>query len=153
MLLRTVGELHDARPNPLAEQLVGHFESERNYGAAIIEHEAVIDAIASRSPEAARAAMASHLASSLDRLTATPLHREHPQRAAACRTRARPAPASHHPEARRTMSLTCRIHGAKDLRLNDHRAATLGLHDSAARACSHTCGARSCGARSCGTDT
>ena len=30
VLLRIVGELHDARPNPLAEQLVGHFESERN---------------------------------------------------------------------------------------------------------------------------
>ena len=30
VLLRIVGELHDARPNPLAEQLVGHFESERS---------------------------------------------------------------------------------------------------------------------------
>ena len=30
VLLRTVGELYDARHNPLAEQLVGHFESERS---------------------------------------------------------------------------------------------------------------------------
>ena len=70
VLLRIVGELHDAHHNPLAEQLVGHFETERSWRAAIIEHQAVIDAIASHSPEAARAAMASHLASSHDRYTA-----------------------------------------------------------------------------------
>ena len=48
MLLSTVGELHDARHNPFAEQLVGHSETERSWRAAIIGHQAVIDAIASR---------------------------------------------------------------------------------------------------------
>ena len=70
VLLRIIGELHDERHNPLAEQLVGHFETERSWRAAIVEHLAVIDAIASRSPEAARAAMASHLLNSHDRYTA-----------------------------------------------------------------------------------
>jgi DNA-binding FadR family transcriptional regulator len=71
VLVRIVGELHDARHNPLAEQLIGHFETERSWRAAIVEHLAVIEAIASRSPEAARDAMAAHLTNSHDRYTAS----------------------------------------------------------------------------------
>ncbi|KQW39014.1 FadR/GntR family transcriptional regulator [Rhizobacter sp. Root404] len=71
VLVRIVGELHDERHNPLAEQLISHFETERSWRAAIDEHLAVIDAIASRSPEAARSAMATHLQNSHDRYTAS----------------------------------------------------------------------------------
>ena len=71
VLVRIVGELHDERHNPLAEQLINHFETERSWRAAIVEHLAVIEAIASRSPEAARAAMATHLTNSHDRYTAS----------------------------------------------------------------------------------
>jgi GntR family transcriptional regulator, transcriptional repressor for pyruvate dehydrogenase complex len=84
VLARIVGELHDARHNPLAEQLIGHFETERSWRAAIVEHLAVIEAIASRSPEAAHAAMAAHLTNSHDRYTASIGH--------ARRARAHPAP-------------------------------------------------------------
>lgn len=71
VLVRIVGELHDERHNPLAEQLVSHFETARSWRAAIAEHLAVIEAIASRSPDAARAAMSAHLSSSHDRYTAS----------------------------------------------------------------------------------
>ncbi len=71
VLMRIVGELHDARHNPLAEQLISHFETERSWRAAIVEHLAVIEAIASRSPDAARSAMAAHLTNSHDRYTAS----------------------------------------------------------------------------------
>lgn len=92
VLVRIVGELHDERHNPLAEQLVSHFETERSWRAAIVEHLAVIDAIASRSPEAAHAAMAAHLMNSHDRYTgsianATPADAP----ASGPRKRARPA--------------------------------------------------------------
>jgi DNA-binding FadR family transcriptional regulator len=70
VLERIVGELFDERRNPLFEQLGSHFETALSWSAAIAEHQAVIAAIASRSPEAARAAMAAHLANSHDRFTA-----------------------------------------------------------------------------------
>ena len=53
---------------------MNHFETERSWRAAIVEHLAVIDAIASRSPEAARAAMSAHLSNSHDRFTASITH-------------------------------------------------------------------------------
>ena len=71
VLVRIVGDLHDERHNPLADQLISHFETERSWRAAIVEHLAVIEAIASRSPEAARTAMAAHLQNSHDRYTAS----------------------------------------------------------------------------------
>ena len=71
VLERIVGELYDERHNPIGEQLGSHFESARSWTAAIAEHEAVIEAIASRSPEAAGAAMSAHLAASHDRFTAS----------------------------------------------------------------------------------
>ena len=71
VLLRVVTELFDERHSPLFQQLGSHFETARSWAIAIAEHLAVVDAIASRSPEAARAAMAHHLASSHDRFTAS----------------------------------------------------------------------------------
>ena len=67
VLLRLVGELFDERHNPLFEQLGSHFENPRSWAAAIAEHRAVLDAIVHQSPQAAREAMALHLARSHDR--------------------------------------------------------------------------------------
>lgn len=69
VLQRIVGELFDERRGPLYEQLGSHFETSQSWTVAIAEHHAVIDAIASRSPQAAREAMATHLARSHDRFT------------------------------------------------------------------------------------
>ena len=74
VLQRVVTELFDERHNPLFEQLGSHFETARSWTTAIAEHAAVITAIASRSPEAARAAMAAHLSNSHDRFTANITH-------------------------------------------------------------------------------
>ena len=71
VLLRLVSELFDERHNPLFEQLGSHFETERTWAAAIAEHGAIVDAIAAKSPEAARDAMALHLSRSHDRFTAS----------------------------------------------------------------------------------
>jgi GntR family transcriptional regulator, transcriptional repressor for pyruvate dehydrogenase complex len=71
VLLRLVSELFDERANPLYEQLGSHFENERSWAEAIDEHCAVVDAIAARSPAAAREAMALHLSRSHDRFTAS----------------------------------------------------------------------------------
>jgi GntR family transcriptional repressor for pyruvate dehydrogenase complex len=70
VLLRIVTELHDERHNPLFEQFGNHFENARSWGIAIDEHRAVVDAIASRSPQAAREAMSQHLHNSHARFTA-----------------------------------------------------------------------------------
>jgi GntR family transcriptional regulator, transcriptional repressor for pyruvate dehydrogenase complex len=70
VLLRVVSGLFDERHNPLFEQLGSHFETARSWAAAIEEHRAVVDAIAHRSPQRAREAMARHLALSHDRFMA-----------------------------------------------------------------------------------
>ena len=70
VLLRVVSELFDERRNPLFEQLGSHFETATSWAAAIAEHGKVIDAIAARSAQAARDAMAQHLSNSHDRFTA-----------------------------------------------------------------------------------
>jgi len=70
VLLRVVGELFDERHNPLFAQLGSHFENARSWGIAIGEHRTVVDAIARQSPQAAREAMAMHLANSHERFMA-----------------------------------------------------------------------------------
>ncbi len=70
VLLRVVGELYDERHNPLHARLGSHFETPDSWAAAIAEHRAIVEAIARRAPQSARAAMARHLARSHDRLTA-----------------------------------------------------------------------------------
>ena len=74
VLARIVGELFDERHNPLSEQLGSHFETAGSWASAIAEHTAVVDAIASRSDAAARAAMAAHLSNSHDRFTVSIAH-------------------------------------------------------------------------------
>ncbi|CAG9180686.1 FadR/GntR family transcriptional regulator [Cupriavidus pampae] len=61
VLARLVAELFDERQNPLWAQFGNHFENAQSWHAAIAEHRAVVTAIASGSPEAARAAMCEHL--------------------------------------------------------------------------------------------
>ena len=70
VLLRVVSELFDERRNPLFEQLGSHFETATSWAAAIAEHTHVVDAIAAKSPQAARDAMSLHLSNSHDRFTA-----------------------------------------------------------------------------------
>jgi DNA-binding FadR family transcriptional regulator len=71
VLLRVVGELWDERGNPLFTQLGSHFETASSWSLAIVEHRAVVDAIASGNADAAREAMSTHLARSHDRFTAS----------------------------------------------------------------------------------
>lgn len=70
VLLRLVCELFDERHNPLFEQLGSHFETAASWAAAIAEHRDIAEAIAERSPDAARRAMTQHLTRSHDRFTA-----------------------------------------------------------------------------------
>lgn len=70
-LLRTVGELYDERNNPLFEQMGHHFENEKSWRKAIVEHRAVVAAIAAKKPEVARAAMHLHLERSQERFADT----------------------------------------------------------------------------------
>lgn len=69
VLRRVVGELFDERHSPLFVRLGSHFETAQSWRAAIAEHRAVVEAIASGSPEAARTAMHEHLSRSHDRFT------------------------------------------------------------------------------------
>jgi GntR family transcriptional repressor for pyruvate dehydrogenase complex len=70
VLQRVIGELFDERHKPLYAQLGNHFETVHSWTVAIAEHQSIVDAIASHSPDAARTAMATHLARSHDRFTA-----------------------------------------------------------------------------------
>ena len=70
VLTRIVTDLFDERHNPLFAHFGSHFETALTWSAAIAEHAAVIEAIASRPPDAARAAMVTHLANSYARFTA-----------------------------------------------------------------------------------
>ncbi|MBC7733009.1 MAG: FadR family transcriptional regulator [Bacteriovorax sp.] len=78
VLLRIVSELFDERHNPMFARLGSHFETASSWAAAITEHHAVVTAIASQSPEAARLAMSKHLLCSHDRFTASIARTEPP---------------------------------------------------------------------------
>ena len=88
VLQRVVGELFDERHNPLFEQLGSHFENPRSWAIAIAEHRAVVDAIAHQSPQAAREAMALHLANSHERFMASWPAEQAPKAARRARTSA-----------------------------------------------------------------
>jgi len=66
-LLHTVTELYDERNNPLFETFGQHFENARTWRMALVEHQAVLDAIAARDADGARRAMQRHLQRSQDR--------------------------------------------------------------------------------------
>lgn len=66
-LLRTVTELFDERNNPLFEQMGRHFENEKSWRRALVEHRAILAAVSRRDAPAARAAMHLHLERSQER--------------------------------------------------------------------------------------
>ncbi len=65
-LMRTVADLYDMRNSPLFQQFGQHFESAATWRVAVAEHRAIVQALAARDPEAARAAMHRHLQRSHD---------------------------------------------------------------------------------------
>ena len=71
VLLETVERFWDARHGPLFERLGDWFESVPSWRIAIAEHEKVLAAIAAHDPEAARAAMQSHMDKSHARFSAS----------------------------------------------------------------------------------
>jgi DNA-binding FadR family transcriptional regulator len=68
-LNRFVGSMHDMRMTPYFEKLASYFENTETWRAAMEEHRAVRDAIASGDPAASRAAMRAHLEKSQIRLS------------------------------------------------------------------------------------
>ncbi|EWY37230.1 GntR family transcriptional regulator [Skermanella stibiiresistens SB22] len=69
IILRFAGDLFDQRINPYFQRLSGHFETADTWRAAVDEHRAIRDAIASRDPGAASAAMRHHLQQSQHRFS------------------------------------------------------------------------------------
>jgi len=67
VLVRVVGELFDQRLNPYFAKLAHYFENPETWETALAEHQAIRAAIAARDPDAAGAAMRSHLARSQER--------------------------------------------------------------------------------------
>ena len=61
MLVHVVKSLWEERGGPLFTQLQHHFDTPRSWAAAIREHAAVLEAIRSHDPDAARAKMHQHM--------------------------------------------------------------------------------------------
>lgn len=61
VLVRFIGELFDQRMNPYFRRLSSYFENRDSWQAAMEEHREVRDALATRDPEQAKAAMQRHL--------------------------------------------------------------------------------------------
>jgi DNA-binding FadR family transcriptional regulator len=71
VLTETVQGFWDSRKGPIFSRLGGHFETVPSWRAAIVEHEAVRDAIAARDAGAARAAMHDHMDKAHQRFSAS----------------------------------------------------------------------------------
>jgi len=71
VLSETVQGFWDSRKGPIFSRLGGHFETVPSWRAAIVEHEAVRDAIAARDAMAARAAMHEHMDKAHQRFSAS----------------------------------------------------------------------------------
>ncbi|WP_457447968.1 FadR/GntR family transcriptional regulator [Roseateles sp. P5_E4] len=67
VLVGVVGTLFDGRHSPIASRMSGQAESTHTWQAALAEHEAIYRALEARNPQAAAAAMCSHLLASLGR--------------------------------------------------------------------------------------
>jgi GntR family transcriptional repressor for pyruvate dehydrogenase complex len=72
VLARMVGELFDGRHSPISARLSGRAETSVSWGSALGEHEAIYRALEARDPQAAAAAMFSHLRNSQERWIAEP---------------------------------------------------------------------------------
>lgn len=72
VLVRLVGELFDGRHSPISSHLRGRSENVHTWTSALQEHEAVYHALEARDPQAAAAAMFTHLRASQERWLAEP---------------------------------------------------------------------------------
>lgn len=72
VLVDMVGALFDGRHSPIAERMSGQVESIHTWQAALGEHEAIYRALEGRNPQAAAAAMCSHLLASHGRWAGEP---------------------------------------------------------------------------------
>lgn len=70
VLVRTVENYYDARHAPLPAKLFGHFENTKTWLAALVEHQAILEALEAHDPIQAQAAMQRHLRLSLERCAA-----------------------------------------------------------------------------------
>lgn len=72
VLVRLVGELYDGRHSPISSRLSGRSENIATWKIAMAEHEAVFRALEARDPQAAAAAMGTHLRASQERWISEP---------------------------------------------------------------------------------
>jgi DNA-binding FadR family transcriptional regulator len=78
VLSDTVRSYWSARHGPLFSRLGDYFENPASWSAAVVEHEAVLEAIRSHEPQAARAAMQQHLKKATTRYSASWRRANHP---------------------------------------------------------------------------
>ena len=71
VLMETVQAFWDSRRGPVFERLGGHFETVQSWRAAIVEHQAIFEAIRARDGLQARAAMHVHMDKSHARFSAS----------------------------------------------------------------------------------
>ena len=71
VLIETVQTFWDSRRGPVFERLGGHFETGPSWRAAIVEHQAILQAIRARNAPAARSAMHAHMDKSHARFSAS----------------------------------------------------------------------------------
>ena len=71
VLIDTVEQFWDSRRGPLFERLGGYFETVKSWKAAIVEHEAIQEAIRARDAAQARLAMHTHMDKSHARFSAS----------------------------------------------------------------------------------
>lgn len=72
VLVDLVGTLFDGRHSPIAARMSGQFESTHTWQAALAEHVAIYQALEARNPQAAAAAVCSHLLASHGRWVGEP---------------------------------------------------------------------------------
>jgi len=115
VLVRMVGELFDGRHSPISSRMSGHAETVQTWTVALAEHERIYRALEARDPQAAAAAMFTHLRASEERWVSEPSTSVEPvpatgQRSGRCTPHWHPLCATARPvcssQARRTSSRT-----------------------------------------------
>ena len=79
VLVRMVGELFDGRHSPISSRMSGRAETVQTWTVALAEHERIYRALEARNPQAAAAAMFTHLRASEERWVAEPATSPEPQ--------------------------------------------------------------------------
>ena len=72
VLVRMVGELFDGRHSPISSRMSGRAETVQTWTVALAEHERIYRALEARDPQAATAAMFTHLRASEERWVSEP---------------------------------------------------------------------------------